>query len=97
MQTTAFEGAWDYITIDRLPSGWYVLRINGGVKQTVRNGSAINDSLTTPFLVGSIASPSASQGPFQGLIDSVRITMGRNRNPAFQNIDVPAPYPVIVA
>jgi uncharacterized protein (TIGR02217 family) len=91
--TTAVPNKFDYITVDRLPSGWFVLRINGKPMQTVRNTGTIHDA-NVPFNVGSLASPLAGEGPYQGLIDSVRVTIGRNRNPAFDIVDIPTPYPV---
>lgn len=86
-------GLFDYITIDRMSSGWYVLRINGKVVQQARNTSTVYNT-TTPLVIGRIPSVGAGQGPFQGYIDSIRFTIGRNRNVGFDTIDIPTPYPV---
>lgn len=91
--TTGAEGVFDYITIDRLPSGWYVLRINGDVVQRERDSTSINNT-SVELSVGGLTTPAVGQGSYQGLIDSIRMTVGRNRNPAFEKINIPAPYPV---
>lgn len=91
--TTAQEGVFDYITIDRLPSGWYVLRINGQVQQSAKFSPLVYDT-TAQMHVASYPTLAGGQGTYQAFLDSVRITIGRNRNPGFNTIEVPAPYPV---
>lgn len=91
--TTAQEGVFDYITIDRLPSGWYVLRINGQVQQSAKFSSLVFDT-NVQMHVANYATITGGQGTYQGLMDSVRITIGRNRNADFDTIEIPAPYPV---
>jgi len=91
--TGAQSDVFDYITIDRTPAGWYVLRINGIVQQSGRTSDLVHDAVT-PLVVGRLASPAGGQGPFAGAIDSVRVTIGRNRHKDFETIEIPAPYPV---
>lgn len=91
--TTAQDGEFDYITVDRLASGVYVLRINGQVKQSFKFTSTVFDS-STPLVVAGQATPDANEGTYQALIDSVRLTIGRNRNRDFETITIPDPYPV---
>lgn len=91
--TTAQEGVFDYITIDRLPSGWYVLRVNGQVQQSAKFSSLVFDA-NVQMHVANYATITGGQGTYQGLMDSVRITIGRNRNANFDTIEIPAPYPV---
>ena len=91
--TTGQEGDFDYITIDRLPSGWFVLRVNGAVQQSAKSNVVINDAAVAAT-VGGLTTFASGQGPYQGLMDSVRVTIGRNRHPAFETVDLPAPYPV---
>ncbi len=91
--TTAQEGVFDYITIDRLSSGWYVLRINGQVQQSVKFSPLVFDT-NVQMHVASYATITGGQGTYQGLMDSVRVTIGRNRNSGFDTIEIPAPYPV---
>lgn len=88
----AESGAFDYITVDRTSAGWYLLRINGLLVQRVRNNTTMNDA-STDLVIGSYASPDTGQGAFQGNIDSVRFTVGRCRNPAFDNTEIPSVYP----
>lgn len=89
----AQNGVFDYISIDRLSSGWMVLRINGEVKQKFKNGVNIH-SENTSVQIGGQANLGASQGSFRGNIDSIRLTVGRNRHPNFDKIDIPSTYPV---
>lgn len=91
--TTAEQGRFDYITVDRTSAGWYVLRINGIVVQRAQTNVLVFDA-NTPLVIGSLTNPSAGQGSYQGLIDSARVTIGRSRNRTFENSEVPAPYPV---
>ncbi|AMO44105.1 gene transfer agent [Roseobacter phage DSS3P8] len=87
------SGFFDHISVDRLTSGWYVLRINGLVKQTSRDTEEVF-SCTAPLSIGSVPAPNVGEGPFQGLIDSIRITIGYNRSSGFEAADIPAPYGV---
>lgn len=91
--TTGESGRFDYITVDRTASGWYVLRINGFVQQRARTNVLVFDT-NTPLVVGGLSTLGAGQGPYTGLMDAVRVTIGRNRHRDFTNIEVPAPYPV---
>jgi len=91
--TTAQQGTYDYITVDRTPAGWYVMRINGVVVQRAQTNVLVFDT-NTPLTVGGLNNLGANQSPYQGLMDSIRVTIGRVRNNSFENIDVPAPYPV---
>lgn len=86
-------GHFDHISVDRLASGWYVLRINGVVKQTARDTIPIFSS-TAPLTVGGFSAPQANEGSFQSLIDSVRLTMGHVRYDGFSNVEIPLPYGV---
>lgn len=89
--TTAQSGIFDYITVDRLPSGWYILRINGIVQQSVKYTNSIYDA-NVPLHVASYATLTGGQGTYQSLMDSIRVTIGRNRHPDFSNIDAPTTY-----
>jgi len=91
--TTAQEGVYDYITIDRLTSGWYVLRINGLVQQSVKFTGLVHDT-SIPFHVASYPTLGSGQGAYQAFIDSMRITVGRVRHNNFNTIKIPAAYPV---
>lgn len=88
------DGYFDHVAVDRLSSGWYVLRINGKVKQTSRDAQALF-AATSSLVVGGVSAPQQNEGPFQGLIDSVRITSGAARHDGFGDVDIPAPYGVI--
>lgn len=87
------RGHFDHISIDRLTSNWYVLRINGKVKQTARDTLPLHPS-TAPLTVGNVTSPTSGEGAYQGLIDSLRITSGVPRYNGFAGIDIPLPYGV---
>lgn len=87
-------GFFDHVSVDRLGSNWYVLRINGQVKQTARDSIAIHPA-TSPLTIGGVAAPQPGEGPFQGLIDSLRITMGHNRYEGFKASTIPLPYGVV--
>lgn len=91
--TTAQTGLFDYITVDRLPSGWYVLRINGVVQQSAKFGGLIYDT-SVPFHVGGYPTLGGGQSSYQAQMDAIRVTMGRTRHAGFETIDIPAPYPV---
>jgi uncharacterized protein (TIGR02217 family) len=84
---------FDYITIDRLPNGWYVMRIEGIVVQTARDLTTVHPS-TAVVSVGVYADSPLFTGPFQENIDAVRVTTGRVRHDNFIDIDVPLPYDV---
>lgn len=86
-------GFFDHISVDRLTSGWFVLRINGKVKQSTRDTLAIHPSVAR-LTVGGVAAPVVGEGSFQGIIDSVRITGGYARNGNLSDATVPAPYSV---
>lgn len=92
--TTAQEGVYDYITIDRLSSGWYVLRINGIVQQSAKFEGLVYDTTSVGLNVGSYPTLAGGQATYQGSMDAVRLTVGRTRHNDFSTIDVPAPYPV---
>ncbi|QJA43167.1 hypothetical protein [Phaeobacter phage MD18] len=87
------QGHFDHVSVDRLVSGWYVLRINGIVKQTARDTQPLHAS-TAPLAVGGYTAPQPHEGSFQGLIDSVRITLGHVRYDGFANAEIPLPYGV---
>lgn len=82
---------FDYIRVDRLASGWWVLRINGLVKQTARDFGLVNAG-SAPCSVGCNLAPSADEGPFLGLIDSIRLTAGVARDDTFNTVEIPKPY-----
>lgn len=86
-------GEFDAISIDRLASGWYVMRIKGQVVASARDTTAINDG-TAGLTIGHINNPTATQGPFTGLIDAVRLTAGFSRYNTFENINPPLIYPL---
>lgn len=88
------RGHFDHISVDRLVSDWWVLRINGQVKRTAKDTNPLHSS-TAPLTVGNVTSPQAGEGAFQGLIDSVRITSGYSRYNGFSNTSIPMPYGVI--
>lgn len=87
------SGFFDYISIDRAPGNWYILRVNGEVKQTVKDVGPIFGG-TALLTVGSVVSPGTGVGSFQGRIDSIRVTNGVSRNPSLSKIEVPSIYPV---
>lgn len=91
--TEGDDGDWQHISIDRLPTGLHVMRINGTVVQTsISPGSFFNP--TTPFQVGGFATPQVDQGSYQGGIDALRVTYGRNRYTGITAITPPrADYP----
>lgn len=84
-------GSFDYITVDRLVNGWYVLRINGIVLQSSRNNSTLFNS-TALFTLGGLVTPGVGEGSFNNLIDSSRVTVGRSRHAYFERVDVPTHY-----
>lgn len=90
--TTAQAGVYDYITIDRLSSGWYVLRINGHVQQSAKFTGLVHDT-STPLHVAGYPTLGAGQGSYQALMDSIRVTVGRVRNNNFDTIEIPTSYP----
>jgi len=85
---------FDYITVDRLTNNWYVMRIKGQVVASRQDFSEVNDDVFTLLTVGHASNPAASTGAYQGLIDSVRLTVGRARHLDFNAITVPGPYSV---
>lgn len=89
----AIDGHFDHISIDRLSSDWFVLRINGKVLRTSRDTNPLHIS-TAPLTVGNVTAPQAGEGAFQGNIDSVRITAGAVRYEGFADAEVPSPYGV---
>jgi uncharacterized protein (TIGR02217 family) len=86
-------GHYDHFSVDHLSSGWYVLRINGKVKQTTRDRVAIART-NVPLTVGRVAWPQGTEGSFQGRLDSLRITHGVSRYEGFLDVDIPVPYSV---
>ncbi len=84
---------FDYITVDRLPNGWYILRIEGEIVQTSRDLLTIHPS-TAVASVGVYADTPAGVGAFQENIDAVRVTTGRVRHNNFDEITIPLPYNV---
>ncbi|WNL50653.1 minor tail protein [Ruegeria phage RpAliso] len=85
------RGYYDYIRIDRTMSGWWILRINGVVKQTARDFALVNGG-QAPCSIGCTVSPLTEEGPFQGNIDSLRLTRGAARDETFATVPIPAPY-----
>ena len=91
--TEGDDGDWQHISIDRLPTGLHVLRVNGKVVQTAINPGAIFNP-AIPFQIGGYPSPQADQGSFQGGVDAVRFTFGRNRYTGITDVTPPrADYP----
>ena len=88
-QTNAF----DYISIDRLTNGWHIMRINGIVVAQVQDNAVVHDAPLQVLSIGQIQNPSATQGPYNALIDSIRMTVGRSRYNNFNNTSIPTPYP----
>lgn len=84
------RGTFDHISVDRLPSNWYVLRINGIVVQTVRNNLTIRNN-TSLLTIGGYTVEEGGESPYQGNIDSIRITLGRNRTAGFEKGKIPSP------
>lgn len=85
---------YTYITVDRMLNGWYVLRIDGEVVQSVREHARVHPS-TAVVSVGVYADTPSGVGPFQGNIDSVRVTAGQHRHKTFGDIDVPTSSPAV--
>jgi hypothetical protein len=85
---------FDYIRVDRLHSGWWVLRINGIVRATARDFLPVHQS-TAPCTVGCVLNPVVDEGPFRGNIDSIRITAGVARDDTFDTLVVPQPYSLL--
>ena len=90
--TTAVSGSYDYVTIDRLASGWYVLRINGDVKQSAKFTGLVHDT-NMPFYLAGQPDLESGKGTYQASMDSVRVTVGRVRHNDFNAIAVPSAYP----
>lgn len=88
---TALADAFDYISVDRMLNGWWVLRINGEVVQSVRDFSTVYTP-SAVLTVGRKQTLAAGEGAFQGLMDSVRLTLGRTRHDDFSKVDIPGPY-----
>lgn len=84
---------FDHLSVDRMSGGWYVLRINGKVKQSSRDFRTLYGS-TAPLTVGNVVNPQGDEGSFRGKIDSIRVTNGHSRYPGFEESDIPAPYGV---
>jgi len=82
-----------YIVVERMLNGWYNLRIDGDLVQTIRDTTAVFAS-TAVVNVGRYVDVPASHGSFQGLIDSVRMTVGRARFDDFKAVIEPSLYPV---
>jgi len=91
--TPTSKDFFDYISVNRTSAGWYVLRINGIVVQQIKTNEIIFDA-DTPLVVGNVVSPVSGQGPYQGLMDSIRITVGRARDNNLDNSEIPSAYPV---
>lgn len=87
------SGAFDYITIDKQANNWYTLRINGQVLQSKHDESVMNSSSST-LAIGQIVSPGIGDEVYAGLIDSMRITVGRARHTGFSGIEIPEPYTI---
>lgn len=87
----SYPGNFDYVSVDRLASGWFVLRVNGVVKQTTRDLLPIHIG-TSPLTIGNYLGLQANEGPFQGLIDSMRITVGQVRHDSFDKVAIPNTY-----
>ncbi len=85
--------AFDYIVVERMLNGWFNLRIAGTLVQTVRDISSIFSS-TAVVNVGRYVDVPVNHGSFQGLIDSVRMTVGRARFDDFEEVTEPSLYPV---
>ena len=84
---------FDHISIDRTSSGWYILRINGLIKRVTKDLDPIYDS-TAPLTIGRIPNETALDGSFQGIIDSIRFTIGVARNGNFDTVEIPVAYGV---
>lgn len=82
---------FDYIRVDRILPGDYVLRINGETVQTKRDLGAVFDGIA-PCSIGSTPVLQSGEGPYQGRLDSIRLTAGSNRGAGYETIPVPAPY-----
>lgn len=85
--------AFEYIVVERMLNGWYNLRIAGTLLQTVRDISEVFAS-TAVVNVGRYVDVPVSHGSFQGLIDSVRMIVGRARYDDFEEVIEPSLYPV---
>lgn len=88
--TEGDEDSWQHVSVNRLPNGRHVLRINGVVVQTAGAVGVINDPAVT-FNIGGFTTPEIGQGSFAGDIDSFRFTYGRNRYAG--TLFAPAPQP----
>lgn len=82
---------FDYIRVDRMPSGWWVLRINGEVRQVTKDTDPIFSG-GTPLTIGMTNDATPDTGPYQGRIDSIRITAGVARDLTADDLEIPAPY-----
>jgi len=85
--------AFEYIVVERMLNGWYNLRIAGDLLQTVRDTSEVFAS-TAVVNVGRYVDVPVDHGSFQGLIDSVRMIVGRARFDDFEEVTEPSLYPV---
>lgn len=91
--TMSTATGFDYITIDRLPNNWYVMRIRGEVVATRQDSGVVQDIPTQPLSIGRTQNPTSTEGTFGGLIDSVRFTIGQTRHNNLNAISIPGPYP----
>lgn len=81
---------FDYLRVDRTASGWWVLRINGDAKNVVKDVDPVYAG-TADCTIGAVSEPPADYGPFQGHIDSIRITSGVARSVTADKVDIPTP------
>jgi uncharacterized protein (TIGR02217 family) len=89
----SIPGFFDYVSVDRTSGGWYILRVNGQVKITARDLGVVHTG-TAPLTVGNIPGPPGGVGSYQGIMDSVRVTVGVSRNPRPIEIEIPLPHGV---
>ena len=90
--STGATGNFDYISLNHITNDWYVLRINGEVVSSRQDSAAINEN-NNQLVIGQMISPvTATQGPYTGLIDAIRITVGRARTTDFKVSAIPGPY-----
>lgn len=92
--TTGSIGDFDYITVDRLPNNWYVMRVKGEVVSSRQDAGAVFNDNNALLTVGLPFGPAAGVGVYAGLIDSIRFTLGRTRHNDFNSITEPGPYSV---
>ena len=85
--------AFEYIVVERMLNGWFNLRIAGTLLQTARDITEVNAS-TAVVNIGRYVDVPVNHGSFQGLIDSVRMTVGRARFDDFEDVTEPSLYPV---